>query len=206
MPRPPQRRGPPRVKRLLAVSLLAFLGGATQAGDAPLPYTLAVRVDAESGGVGARLVDDVREAVRDELRRVGCVRELEPDPPSGPSEADLVLQVVVVSAGEEARYEASLGEISDPNRPPSVTRPAAVFDIEAVVEVIASPTREVIRSKRLRARSEEGAARLGDPRETARRDAIDSVARKARAVLCRGSGRAIRKALDRAPSPPSSER
>ncbi len=185
-------------------ALAVLLSGAAARG--PLPWSVRVAVGWGDGPGSVALLEQAEAALLSELNARGCFREFRAAGAEGEeAEPGILLEVTIWGLEEETRYDQSMAERI---RPIDVVETAlgetARIEASVRIRLVAAPAGRAIREDSLRESAASGPLSPGDEaRARARAEFAKEVARRARALLCKGSAarleEQVRAALAAAP-------
>lgn len=179
-----------------ALLLLAMGSASPAAGDAPLPYTLAVEVLQGPHRVPAAVAQAVGEGITAGLRERGCVRAVATGEGAN---ADVLLRLILDDALEETRYDLGIADRARVQNPEAERSYVSTFEVRARVELVTIPERDPVRAKSFRTKTERRPVAPGeDAAALARSDAITRIVREARSFLCGGSRKRLAREIEAA--------
>lgn len=172
--------------------------GSPAAKGKPLPYKLGVRVThGESAGPAAMLAD-LRRGLLEALNNAACfesVRVVD----GAVSNADLLLEVVIIDIEEQTRYGISMATLSSPNTEPGTDKQLVATVRGAFrVELLTVPASARIRSREFIQVGSHRPVLNEDPRAEARWEMLNEAVRSLRVFACKGSEKKVARAIEQA--------
>ncbi len=172
---------------MVFLALAAAPGGRLSAGAEPsLPYRVAVEVLQGNDRSAEGFRDGLLEVVLLELRRRGCAPSASAIRAGESPQGDLLLQIVLDEVAEDMSWSIGISDRAQrAGSEESSTAGTAVVEASAHVDLVTLPTRKVVRSRKFRISLQRQPLTPGeDPKDFARAEAQERIAREARTLLC----------------------
>lgn len=185
--------------------VLAWVGSLAGGGDEPLPYDVSVRVEFDEGAESPEMVDLIRFFLRDEVDSRRCMRSVTVLEEDEAPRTDLLARVRLSNLEEENEHLTSIAqEIQNPD-PMARQQYVARFEVDVRVELIAVPTRRVIRDTRFhQAVSRQPRTLIEDANLAVRQEAVAEIVRETRRRIC-GSPKKLDKRIQQALAEPTAD-